>query len=81
MSGWPRGVIVRAGLVLQVGRVAGLMTRALGIYRRDICVEFAPGILWITGESGGHPIALASKSGNLGAEDFFAHVFNVLEAP
>ncbi len=57
------------------------MTKALGFYRRDVCVEFAPGILWITGESDGHPIALASKSGNLGAEDFFAHVFNVLEAP
>ncbi|WP_298970534.1 hypothetical protein [uncultured Roseobacter sp.] len=56
------------------------MSKALGLDHRDICVEFAPGILWITGESGGHPIALASKSGNLGAEDFFAHVFNVLEA-
>ncbi|WP_299736764.1 hypothetical protein [uncultured Roseobacter sp.] len=76
-----RGVFARVGLLLQVGRPAALMTKALGFYHWDICVEFAPCILWITGESGGHPIALASKSGNLGAEDFFAHVFNVLEAP
>ena len=43
--------------------------------------EIAPGVPWTFSESGGHAVALALKSGNFGAETFFADALAALEAP
>ena len=54
------------------GETSGAVTKALGVSRLDIGAEIAPGVPWCFCESGGHTIALTLKSGNFGAESFFA---------
>lgn len=67
--------------VVAGGETSGAVTRALGVTRLDIGTEIAPGVPWTYCDSGGHRIALSLKSGNFGAEGFFADALARLEAP
>ena len=57
--------------VIAGGETSGAVTQALGVTSLDIGAEIAPGVPWTYSTSGGHPVALALKSGNFGAETFF----------
>jgi len=67
--------------VVAGGETAGAVTRALAVTRLTIGAEIAPGVPWTFSESGGHAVALALKSGNFGAETFFADALAALDAP
>ncbi len=66
--------------VVAGGETSGAVTKALEVTRLDIGVEIAPGVPWTYSQSGGVPIALTLKSGNFGAETFFSHALDLLEA-
>ncbi len=66
--------------VVAGGETSGAVTQALGVTRLDIGQEIAPGVPWTFCESGGHPIALALKSGNFGRETFLADALATLGA-
>ena len=66
--------------VVAGGETAGAVTRALGVTRLAIGAEIAPGVPWTFSESGGEAVALALKSGNFGAETFFADALAALDA-
>ena len=66
------------GFVVAGGETSGAVTQALSVRRLAIGDEIAPGVPWTFSTSGGHPIALALKSGNFGAETFFADALGVL---
>jgi uncharacterized protein YgbK (DUF1537 family) len=55
------------------------VTKALGVTQLDIGAEIAPGVPWTYCTSGGRQIALTLKSGNFGAESFFADALARLE--
>ena len=61
-----------ARFIVAGGESSGAVAQALGVTRLDIGAEIAPGVPWTFAHSGGRPIALALKSGNFGAESFFA---------
>lgn len=65
--------------VVAGGETSGAVTQALGVSRLDIGPEIAPGVPWTFCDSDGHRIALALKSGNFGAEAFFADALANLE--
>jgi uncharacterized protein YgbK (DUF1537 family) len=65
--------------VVAGGETSGAVTKALGVSRLHIGPEIAPGVPWTFCESGGAHIALALKSGNFGAENFFADAMQVLD--
>lgn len=65
--------------VVAGGETSGAVTQALGVTRLGIGREIAPGVPWTFAQSGGHPVALALKSGNFGAETFFADALRLLE--
>lgn len=67
--------------VVAGGETSGAVTQALGVTRLDIGAEIAPGVPWTYCESAGQSIALTLKSGNFGAEDFFATALARLESP
>ncbi|WP_281857755.1 3-oxo-tetronate kinase [Litoreibacter halocynthiae] len=58
--------------VVAGGETSGAVTKALGVRRLTIGAEIAPGVPWCFATSDGHDIALTLKSGNFGAESFFA---------
>ena len=58
--------------VVAGGETSGAVAGALGVSRLAIGPEIAPGVPWTFAEVEGQPVALALKSGNFGAEDFFA---------
>jgi len=58
--------------VIAGGETSGAITRALGVNQMTIGKEIAPGVPWMFSQSRGENIALALKSGNFGATDFFA---------
>ncbi len=58
--------------VVAGGESSGAVTQGLGVRRLDVGPEIAPGVPWCAADSGGVRVALALKSGNFGAEDFFA---------
>lgn len=62
------------------GETSGAVTKALGVTQLDIGAEIAPGVPWTFATSAGHRIALTLKSGNFGAEAFFADAQKILEA-
>ena len=68
-------------IVVAGGETSGAVAKALGVDRLNIGPEIAPGVPWTFCQSGGHDIALALKSGNFGAETFFADAFSLLETP
>lgn len=66
--------------VVAGGETSGAVTKALGVDRLDIGAEIAPGVPWCFSKSGGHDIAITLKSGNFGAETFFADALSKLDA-
>lgn len=66
--------------VVAGGETSGAVTKALGVSQLVIGCEIAPGVPWTYCESGGVPIALTLKSGNFGAESFFAEALARLES-
>lgn len=68
-------------VVVAGGETSGAVAKALGVDRLNIGPEIAPGVPWTFCQSGGHDIALALKSGNFGAETFFADAFGLLDTP
>ena len=68
-------------IVVAGGETSGAVTQALGVDRLDIGPEIAPGVPWTFARANGEPLALALKSGNFGAETFFADALALLEDP
>jgi uncharacterized protein YgbK (DUF1537 family) len=69
-------------LVVAGGETAGAVVQALGVTGLRIGRQIDPGVPWtvsLPGSPGEPPLALALKSGNFGAEDFFLRAFSVLE--
>ncbi len=58
-------------IIVAGGETSGAVTKALDVSQLDIAAEIAPGVPWSYCTSQGTQIALALKSGNFGAEDFF----------
>lgn len=69
-----------ARFVVAGGETSGAVTQALDVDRLDIGPEIAPGVPWCFATSARAPIAVTLKSGNFGAEDFFADALAILEA-
>jgi uncharacterized protein YgbK (DUF1537 family) len=65
-------------IVVAGGETSGAVAQALGIARLDIGAEIAPGVPWCTCDSGGARLAITLKSGNFGAESFFADALGAL---
>ncbi len=66
-------------IVVAGGESSGAVTQALGVTRLDIGPEIAPGVPWCACDSDGKRMALALKSGNFGAEAFFATALQKLD--
>jgi len=64
-------------LVVAGGETSGAVVRALGVRALRIGPQIDPGVPW-TATLGADPLALALKSGNFGADDFFLRAFEVL---
>lgn len=74
--------LVRRGvrkLVVAGGETSGAVVQALGIEALAIGPQIDPGVPW-TVALGDAPLALALKSGNFGAEDFFDKALRMLDA-
>ncbi|MBI5110874.1 MAG: four-carbon acid sugar kinase family protein [Rhodovulum sp.] len=65
-------------LVIAGGETSGAVVAALGVRALRIGPEIAPGVPW-TRTLDGTDLALALKSGNFGAEDFFTAAFERLQ--
>jgi uncharacterized protein YgbK (DUF1537 family) len=65
-------------LVVAGGETAGAVVQALGVTGLRIGRQIDPGVPW-TVSLGEPPLALALKSGNFGAPDFFSRAFTALE--
>jgi 3-dehydrotetronate 4-kinase len=65
-------------LVVAGGETAGAVVQALGITGLRIGRQIDPGVPW-TVSLGDPPLALALKSGNFGAPDFFSRAFIALD--
>jgi len=65
-------------LVVAGGETSGAVVQALGVTGLRIGPEIDPGVPW-TETIGGTPMALALKSGNFGAPDFFMKSLEMLE--
>ena len=75
-----RGLVARGvrRLVVAGGETAGAVVQALGVTGLRIGRQIDPGVPW-TVSLGDPPLALALKSGNFGAPDFFSRAFTALE--
>jgi uncharacterized protein YgbK (DUF1537 family) len=66
-------------LVVAGGETAGACVQALGVRRMRIGPQIDPGVPWCYARTdGGIALHLALKSGNFGADDFFAKAFAML---
>ena len=66
-----------ARMIVAGGETSGAVIQALGVRTLRIGPEIDPGVPW-TATLGRPPLALALKSGNFGAADFFTRAFEVL---
>lgn len=64
--------------VVAGGETSGAVTQALNVTRLTIGAEIAPGVPWCFAASAGFDIAVTLKSGNFGAETFFADALKAL---
>ncbi len=67
--------------VVAGGETAGAVVQALGVTGLRIGRQIDPGVPWtvsLPGSLGEPALALALKSGNFGAPDFFLRAFSVL---
>jgi uncharacterized protein YgbK (DUF1537 family) len=78
-AGIARGLVARGvrRLVVAGGETAGAVVQALGVTGLRIGRQIDPGVPW-TMSLGEPALALALKSGNFGAPDFFLRAFSVL---
>jgi uncharacterized protein YgbK (DUF1537 family) len=79
-----RGLVARGvrRLIVAGGETSGAVVQALGIRGLRIGRQIDPGVPWtvsLPGSPGEPALALALKSGNFGAEDFFLRAFDMLE--
>jgi uncharacterized protein YgbK (DUF1537 family) len=58
--------------VVAGGETSGAVTQALAADRLSVGREIAPGVPWCFATREGETFAITLKSGNFGAEDFFA---------
>jgi 3-dehydrotetronate 4-kinase len=79
-AGIARGLVAHGArrLVVAGGETAGAVVQALGVTGLRIGRQIDPGVPW-TVSLGDPPLALALKSGNFGAPDFFPRAFTALE--
>ena len=74
-------------LVVAGGETAGAVVQALGVRALRIGPQIDPGVPWTLADSGPQaaapaaPLALALKSGNFGAVDFFAKALRQIDSP
>jgi len=61
------------------GETSGAVVGGLGVAALRIGPEIDPGVPWTRSLDGGEPIALALKSGNFGADDFFLKAWDLLK--
>ena len=78
-----RGLVAKGvrRLVIAGGETAGAIVQGLGVTALRIGRQIDPGVPWTTslpGSLGEPALALALKSGNFGAPDFFLRAFSVL---
>jgi 3-dehydrotetronate 4-kinase len=76
-----RGLVERgvSQLVVAGGETSGACVQALGIGQMQIGSQIDPGVPWCYATTGsGAGLHLALKSGNFGADDFFAKAFRLL---
>jgi uncharacterized protein YgbK (DUF1537 family) len=80
LAGIARGFVERGvrRLVVAGGETSGAVVQALGVKGLRIGPQIDPGVPW-TASLGEPPVALALKSGNFGARDFFLRAFEVLQ--
>lgn len=80
LAGIARGLVARGvqRLVVAGGETAGAVVQALGVKGLRIGRQIDPGVPW-TMSLGEPRLALALKSGNFGAADFFLRAFSVLD--
>ena len=64
--------------VVAGGETSGAVVQALGVTALRIGMQIDPGVPW-TVSLGGRPVALALKSGNFGAPDFFVKALRLLQ--
>ena len=80
-----RGLVDRGvgQLIVAGGETSGAVVKALGITGLRIGPEIDPGVPWTMAlrpdASAGQPLALALKSGNFGAPDFFLKAWSYLQ--
>jgi uncharacterized protein YgbK (DUF1537 family) len=74
-----KGLVARgfSRFVVAGGETSGAVVAALGVAALRIGPEIDPGVPWTTSLQG-RPLALALKSGNFGAPDFFLKAWKVL---
>jgi uncharacterized protein YgbK (DUF1537 family) len=65
--------------VVAGGETSGAVTQALGVDRLSVGREIAPGVPWCFATREGETFAITLKSGNFGAEDFFARALSQLD--
>lgn len=68
-----------ARFIVAGGETSGAVVAALGVTTLEIGPEIDPGVPW-TRSIAGPNIALALKSGNFGAEDFFLKAWHLLQS-
>jgi 3-dehydrotetronate 4-kinase len=66
-------------LVVAGGETSGACVQALGITQLQIGPQIDPGVPWCHARIPGAGLHLALKSGNFGADDFFAKAFTMLQ--
>jgi uncharacterized protein YgbK (DUF1537 family) len=65
-------------LIVAGGETSGAVVGGLGVKAIEIGPEIDPGVPW-TRTRDGAPLALALKSGNFGAPDFFLKAWSLLQ--
>ena len=72
-----RGLVARGvrRLVVAGGETSGAVVQALGVTGLRIGRQIDPGVPWTVSLGRARPLALALKSGNFGAPDFFLRAF------
>ena len=65
--------------VVAGGETSGAVTQALAADRLSVGREIAPGVPWCFAAREGETFAITLKSGNFGAEDFFAEALSQLD--
>ena len=67
-------------LVVAGGETSGAVVKALDVATLRIGPQIDPGVPWTLTNRSGKPLALALKSGNFGAVDFFEKALKQLES-